>query len=499
LSVESGSQERAPKVRRLGRYLVHRELASGGMASVYIGRLIGPAGFARPVAIKRLHEHLARMPEFVAMFLDEAHIAARVQHPNVVPTLDVVAIEGELFLVMEFILGESLARLLSTLGARNELVPVPIAAAIATGMLLGLHAAHEAKNEEQEPLSIIHRDVSPQNLLLGVDGTPRVVDFGVAKAIGRLQTTREGQLKGKLAYMPPEQVRQEELDRRADIYAASVVFWEMLTGHRLYQGDAASIVYQIMEAEVAAPSALRPEIPAALDAVILKGLSQKREDRYATALEMVEAIEQAVSPATAARVARWLKEIAGGDIEQRSKLVAELESTDPDAPPITSRHSEDGGSDAEAPKTSADSVATRVEAAAAPSTEVEEAFEEAPVATRRPTQRRQWVWVAGIGLGVGAVAAITAFSWSKKPAETSNLPASQPSAPMSAAVKVTAQPSSVPLEPTAAAVTPTAESTTAPTTKAHVVPRPTSTAKAVEAPPTTAAPTTTVKAPPPVL
>src|SRR5262245_49268372 len=163
------------------------------MATVHLGRLLGPVGFSRTVAIKRLHAQFSQDPEFVSMFLDEARLAARIRHPNVVPTLDVVATGGELFLVMDYVAGESIAKLLRAVATKKEMVPIRVIAATMAGALHGLHAAHEAKDERGEPLGIVHRDVSPQNILLGADGVPRVLDFGVAKAIGRVQTTQEGQ------------------------------------------------------------------------------------------------------------------------------------------------------------------------------------------------------------------------------------------------------------------------------------------------------------------
>src|SRR5580704_13437939 len=189
-----------------GRYTIYGKIASGGMASVCFGRLLGGEGFARTVAIKRLHPHLAEDPEFRATLIDEARMAARIHHPNVVPTLDVVTADGELMLVMEYVRGESLARLLKIERARSRRVPLHIVSAIGSGSLNGLHAAHEATSDSGEPLGIVHRDVSPQNLLVGVDGLARVIDFGVAKAAGRLQTTSDGAIKGKVAYMAPEQL-----------------------------------------------------------------------------------------------------------------------------------------------------------------------------------------------------------------------------------------------------------------------------------------------------
>lgn len=182
---------------------------------------MGPAGFARTVAIKRLHAQFAHDPTFVAMFLDEARLAARLRHQNVVPILDVVAQDGELFLVMEYVHGESLSRLVRLQGFAG--VEPSIAVGIMVGALHGLHAAHEARGEDGELLGLVHRDVSPQNILLGVDGVARLLDFGIAKAAGRMQTTEEGVLKGKAAYMAPELLLGEPADRRGDVWAASVV------------------------------------------------------------------------------------------------------------------------------------------------------------------------------------------------------------------------------------------------------------------------------------
>src|ERR1700733_10414333 len=215
----------APRV--VGRYVLYGAIASGGMATVHFGRLVGPAGFARPVAIKRLHAQFARDPEFVKMFMDEARLAARVSHPNVVQTLDLVEATDEVFLVMDYVRGLALASLARTVRATGARIPPNIAIGILVGVLEGLHAAHEAKDDMGERLDLVHRDVSPQNVLVGTDGVASLLDFGVAKASGRAQSTRDGQVKGKVAYMVPEQVQGQPLTRRTDIFAASVVLWEV--------------------------------------------------------------------------------------------------------------------------------------------------------------------------------------------------------------------------------------------------------------------------------
>ena len=311
---------------QLGRYALHAELAAGGMAAVYLARQTGAVGFGKTVAIKRLHPHLAKDPYFATMFLDEARLVARVQHPNVVPILDVVSTDTELFLVLEYVRGETLSGLLRAARKKNQKVPVPVAAAIVAGMLQGLHAAHEARDEMGKALNIVHRDVSPQNLIVGADGVPRVLDFGVAKAASRLQTTREGQLKGKIPYMAPEQLNGE-VSARTDVYAAAIVMWEALTNARLFRGETeAQVLHLVMTMDAPAPSTLNADVPPALDAVVLKGLSRDAAKRYATAREMAVAIEAAVPVATPMKVAEWVDGMIGQTLAARDAMRAEIES-----------------------------------------------------------------------------------------------------------------------------------------------------------------------------
>jgi len=322
----------------VGRYLLYEKIGSGGMASVHLGRLLGPVGFSRTVAIKRLHAQFTDSAEFVSMFVDEARLAARIRHPNVVPTLDVVTSDGELFQVMEYVQGESLARLLRVLSARRELIPLRIVSAILCDVLHGLHAAHETKDEHGAPLQIVHRDVSPHNVLVGVDGTTRVLDFGIAKAVHRTQQTQGGQLKGKLAYMAPEQISKGETDRAADVYAAAVVLWEALTGKRLFVADTqGELVKLILGGDLQPPSrvvfASEHDVdPAArdayeaLDAIVERGLALKPEDRYATAREMATELEACIAPAPRTDVGQWVERIAQDVLAERARLVADLES-----------------------------------------------------------------------------------------------------------------------------------------------------------------------------
>lgn len=314
-----------PATRRIGRYALFGEIASGGMATVYFGRLVGAVGFSRSVAIKQLHPQYAKSPEFVAQFLDEAQLTARIRHPNVVSVLDVVAREGELFVIMEFVEGEPLSRLVRF---SREPVPLSIASAILVQVLLGLHAAHEATTEEGEPLQIVHRDVSPQNMLVGIDGSSHILDFGVAKAASRVHTTENGQIKGKLTYMAPEQLRGADLDRRVDVFAAGIVLWELITGQRLFaRGDPGATVTAVLSGFVKPPSVHREEVSAALDALVLKALAPNREDRFASAREMAIALEACIPPASSLKVGAWVESVAGDSLKERAQRLREAEES----------------------------------------------------------------------------------------------------------------------------------------------------------------------------
>jgi serine/threonine-protein kinase len=316
----------APLPRVLGRYALYDEIASGGMAVVHFGHVAGAAGFSRPVAVKRLHPQFARDPEFVSMFLDEARVAARVQHPNVVSTVDVVALDGELFLVLEYVHGESLAGLMRACRERGERLPPAVVVAILSGALAGLHAAHQATDSDGRPLCVVHRDVSPHNILVGADGVTRVLDFGVAKATVRAQNTREGQLKGKLRYMAPEQLRGAEVTRTADVYSAGVVLWEALTGDRLFSADNdAALFGQVLEGVMVPPSQRAPTLPRSIDAPVLRALSREPSLRFPTAREMAIGLETALAPASPHEVGAWVERLAGEALAHRSETLRRIE------------------------------------------------------------------------------------------------------------------------------------------------------------------------------
>jgi serine/threonine-protein kinase len=306
---------------------LHDEIASGGMASVHLGRLNGAIGFCRTVAIKRLHRQLAADPDFVHMFVDEARLVSRIRHSNVVPTLDVVACDDELFLVMEYVHGESLLRLMSAMRRGEMRVPERIVSAIVAGALHGLHAAHEARGELGQPLGIVHRDVSPSNILVGADGGARVLDFGLAKASSRLTHTPGGTLKGKVSYMPPESIRRGRVvDRRADVYSSGVVLWEALTCEALFDGpNDAVVLREVLAGHAPPPSSRVRDLTPALDAVCAKALHHDPDQRYASAYEMAVALQNAVTPAQPSEVGEWVAACAGEALARRASRVAAIE------------------------------------------------------------------------------------------------------------------------------------------------------------------------------
>jgi serine/threonine protein kinase len=307
------------------RYQVLGLLASGGMASVLYGRLRGPAGFQREVAIKRLHPHFAREPEFRQMFVDEAHICARLSHANIVSAFDVIETPPDLCLVMEYVPGAGLDVLLHAARARGADVPLRIAGALLTNVLHGLHSAHEA-HDEQGSLGIVHRDVSPSNVLVGEDGVGRVLDFGIARVRSKLRTTPGNELKGKFSYMAPELLRGEEFDRRLDVYAAAVVLWEALTGRALYGGQpSAAIVRQVLEVDVAPPSRYRADVSEGLDRVVLRGLARDPAQRFASARELATSLERECGVASQHEVSEWMRGLVGELLTRRASELRRLQ------------------------------------------------------------------------------------------------------------------------------------------------------------------------------
>jgi len=302
------------------------------MAAVHFGVVVGDLGFARAVAVKRIHPTLANDPGTIDSLKDEARLAARIRHPNVVSVLDVVATESELSIVLDYIHGESVSGLLRRAEVAGKSFPVGVCVAIAIDVLHGLHAAHTAVDEAGNALGIIHRDVSPQNILVGSDGVSRILDFGIAKAANRSQVTRDGKAKGKLAYMPPEQLGGDA-SVRSDVYALGIVLWQMLTGHLpfLRATTDSELLALVLKGVREPPSRSRSEVPALLDRIVMQAVdpAEDAESRYPSAQAMAQALEESGTASPRAAVGAFVDELAAESLEARRLIVSSLESNAP--------------------------------------------------------------------------------------------------------------------------------------------------------------------------
>ena len=282
----------------LGGYRILARLRAGAMGVLYLARRVGPAAFSRPVAVKVIHDHLAQNKRFGRMFIDEAKLSARIDDPNVVRVEEFGQANGRYYLVMEYVHGASLAQTIGVLRKRGR-IPVEQAVAIAIQIAGGLHGAHEATDDEGKALGIVHRDVSPHNVLLSFKGSVRVIDFGIAKAREVGGQTKTGSLRGKLAYMPPEQARSARtVDRRADLYGVGLILWEMLTFRRVFDAESdIAILNQIRDPQILPPSSLVPSVPKALDDLVMRMLSNEPNERPATGAAVQRALAEAVPKA----------------------------------------------------------------------------------------------------------------------------------------------------------------------------------------------------------
>ncbi|HRI68113.1 MAG TPA: protein kinase, partial [Polyangium sp.] len=285
-------EKELPKTFFLGRYRVVDEIGVGGMASVHLGRMDGPGGFQKWVAIKRIHPHLVEDDQFVDMFLDEARIAAGINHANVAQVFDLGKDDNTYWIAMEYLHGEPLREVMRQAEERRMNITPELAARICADAAEGLHAAHELRGKNGQLLGLVHRDVTPHNLFVTYDGYTKVVDFGIAKVADRLASTRAGTLKGKLAYMSPEQVRGADVDRTTDVFALGVVLWELTTNQRLFRMDTdLDTLEKVQACIVPPPSTIIRGYPPGLEQVVLKALAKNKKDRYATAREFSRALQ----------------------------------------------------------------------------------------------------------------------------------------------------------------------------------------------------------------
>ena len=277
---------------RFGRYEVLGPLARGGMAEVFLARATGLGGFERRFVIKRLQRDLAGDEGVVRMFLDEARLCAALQHPNIVQVVDVDRGPSGVFMVMEFLHGVDLMAVLRRTTRAGIPIPMGLALHVVLAVCAGLHHAHEHRDDQGRPLGLVHRDISPHNVFATYDGAVKVIDFGIAKAHGRLAGTRTGTIKGKLGYMAPEQCRGLPLDRRCDVFCVGILLFELTTGRKLYRGrDDYELLRAVVERRATRPSAVVPGYPAALEAVVMRALAMDPDDRYPTAAALAADVE----------------------------------------------------------------------------------------------------------------------------------------------------------------------------------------------------------------
>ncbi len=473
---------------RIGRYELLLPIGNGGMATVYLARQEMLGGVHRDVAIKLMHAHLRGDPDWATHLLAEATLAARIRHPNVVQVVEVGDDREGMFIALEYVQGDTLAGLLRMARQRGEQVPLPIAGRILLDSLAGLHAAHELKDDDGQPLQLVHRDYSPQNILVGTDGMARLTDFGIAKARGG-ERTATGILKGKIAYMSPEQALGDPLDRRADVWAAGVVAWEVLAGKRLFgkQDDVRGLLKLLNETPPRLTDA-RPDIPQQLDDVIANALSKDLDRRTPTAAQLAKQLREAWQTiggvAEMNDVAAYVTELTSSRLEQRTEQVTRVRSLRRRMLNVSQAAIEL----ASEPHTSSSSVAVASPEAEDAQTLVRAAADPADPppadavweASTGPKRSRRPLWLGAAALTLVGLAAIAVTTRTAPTDATATDATPAPSASAATAARTTSHPNAVASSaPSIAApsVDLAAEPTAAPTTAVRRTPAPRSTTK----------------------
>src|SRR5678816_2463343 len=328
----AAAEPAATAPERLGRYELIARIADGGMAEVYLARQLGPMNFQKVVVVKKIHPNLARQKEFIGMLLDEARISALIKHPRVVDIYDLGVSRGTYFIAMEYLSGQPLTHVITRGRVRSPL-DVYSTARIVADAAEGLHAAHNLKTLSGRALELVHRDVSPSNIIVLYDGSVKLVDFGVAKARGRITETNANQIKGKVGYVSPEQIMENPTDRRSDVFSLGVVMWESLALRRLFDAESeAGKLRQILDGVPLPPSAHRPEVPYELDKICLRGLSVKPDERFQSAGDMQTAIESFLRDANyrreGAAIARFMTETFAGERNEEEQLMRRVAAAD---------------------------------------------------------------------------------------------------------------------------------------------------------------------------
>ena len=312
--------------RQFGKYHLISHLATGGMADIFLASQKSIGGFEKLLVIKRILPNLAKDRKFIEMFLDEARIAAQLNHPNVIQIFDLGQVQGRFFIAMEYLSGESLSYVIRNRRKLKSTIPSHLAAGIIMQAAEGLHHAHEMTSADGSPLGIVHRDISPQNIFIQYDGGVKVVDFGIAKATMRSTKTKTGTLKGKYSYMSPEQVQGVDLDARSDVFALGIVFWECLVGRKLFnQQNDLELLKAVVGTDAPSPKEINPYVPQELADIVLHALSRRREDRYQSAAEfrrdLAAYLKKTSQDSDTMAIGRFMREAFSDRISKKRSII----------------------------------------------------------------------------------------------------------------------------------------------------------------------------------
>ncbi|TQF09691.1 protein kinase [Myxococcus llanfairpwllgwyngyllgogerychwyrndrobwllllantysiliogogogochensis] len=423
-----------------GKYELLRKIASGGMGQVFLAREHG-TGFERLVVLKLILPHLAEDDEFLSMFLDEAGLVARLTHPNLITILDLSQIEGRHCLAMEYVQGDDVRRLEKFSRAQNKPMSVGLILRVIADAAAGLHYAHQARDVQGRPMRLVHRDVSPQNILVGFDGGVKVIDFGVAKAATSSANTATGVLKGKYPYMSPEQASGLAIDARSDLFALGVVMWEMLTGKRLFKGDSDLMTLRLVkDCQVPRPSQLNPKLPPGLDEVVLKALAPTPDERYPDCGAFRLALEDYTLnlrlPSSSAHLSAYLRELYADRISTETdpaKLDQLAEDADLDSRSNSSLSGVGGpggrtSASRQQPRNVTPGTRSRQQLAAAVGGPVvqDRTRGTAPMERAPSAEVRRIPWVPVVAAGAGLLVAAAAVIFLRGPAGAATLPEKPP-------------------------------------------------------------------------
>src|SRR5262252_10637646 len=317
-----------------GKYYLLERINVGGMAEVFKAKTFGVEGFERLLAVKRILPNIAEDEEFIAMFIDEAKIAVQLQHANIAQIFDLGKVDDSFFIAMEYVHGKDLRSIFDRMRGKGDVMPIQQACYITMQVCEGLDYAHNKRDAQGRELHLVHRDVSPQNVLIGYEGECKLIDFGIAKAAGKASKTQAGILKGKFGYMSPEQVRGLPIDRRSDIFSVGIVLYELLTNERLFVGESDfSTLEKVRNVEIMPPSSYNKKIPEQLEKIVLRALAKDPEDRYQNAIDLhddLQALLHSIGQFYSRKdLSAWMKKIFASEIEEDSAKLEQFQKLVP--------------------------------------------------------------------------------------------------------------------------------------------------------------------------